>query len=617
MKNFFLFQVLKRGWHSFRLVWMPMAGYLLAVSLVSWGLLSPFVSWLLNLLTTGPGGRVIGNTELIGWVLSRQGLLFLAMGGSLALMSLVVQLVGLIWIARQRGQASIQFVKEALIRLFYAFPNLFRFCLTAFLLCLLMLLPLVLGLGAVYYFFLSAHDINFYLTAKPPAWTWALILAGLWTVIWACAASGLLVRWIYLLPLWLDQVRPFKKALGSSWRITRDVFWRLSGLMGLYILLWMSAQLAVGKGLVFMTSPGISLFSGNLWGLFMVICIYLALTTISSLIIHFVGAGWIVCTLTACYQDHSTSLFDYPPSKALSEPAQKHPLTPHQKLFRWIPVVSLVILTAMGVGSSWWLLQDRNLPSNPILIIAHRAGAHYGPENSLATLKIAIQKKADYAEIDVQRTFDGTVVVVHDQDLMRLAHDPRRIRETTYQDMSKVDIGSGFSKDFAGERLARLSDFLSAASGKIRLLIELKYYGEDPLLAEETVTLVRRAGMEKEVEFMSLNLEGVRQIKGLAPRVAAGYLLAAGLGDMARLDVDFLAVPVGQATAGRTKSPSEKGIKVYAWTVNDIDGILDLMEVGIDGVITDDPALARKAVEDIRKLSSMERLLFKFRHVWE
>ena len=617
MKNSFWFQALKQGWYGFRMVWMPMAGYLLAVSLVSWGLLAPFVSWLLSWLTAGPEGLIIGNTELIDWLLSRSGLLFLGLGGSLVLMSLVIQLVGLIWIARQKEQGGIQSVKEALIRLFYAFPNLFRFCVRVFFLCLVLLIPLVFGLGAVYYFFLSAHDINFYLTAKPPAWTWALVLAGLWTVMWACVTGGLLVRWIYLLPLWLDGVRPFRKALDGSWRITRVVFRRLSGLMGLYILLWVLAQMVVAQGLILVMSPGISFFSENLWGLFIIICIYLALTTIFSFVIHFMGAGWIVCTLMGCYRDHSISFFDYSPPKDLSAPVQKHSGTSHQKLNRLIVLGNLVVLVAVAIGFSGWLLQVRNLPSKPILIIAHRAGAHHGPENTLAALKTAIEQKADYAEIDVQRTLDGIVVVVHDQDLMRLARDPRRIRETSYQELSQVDIGSGFHKDFTDQRLARLSEFLSVASGKIRLLIELKYYGEDPLLAEETVRVVDQAHAEKEVAFMSLNFEGVRQIKRLAPQVSAGYLLAAGLGDMARSGVDFLAVPVGQATAEWMKAASEKGIKVYAWTVNDMDGILDLMEVGIDGVITDDPAMARKAIDDIRKLSALERFLFRFRHVWD
>jgi len=593
-----------------------MAGYLLAVWLVSWGLLSPFVSWMLSLLTAGPEGWFIGNTELIGWLLSRSGLLFLALWGSFALMSLVAQLVGLIWIARQWEQSGTRRVKEALIHLFYEFPSLFRFCVTAFLLCVLLMLPLVFGLGAVYYFFLSAHDINFYLTANPPAWTWALVLGGLWTFMWAGAAGGLLVRWIYLLPFWLDRVRPFRRALGNSWRITRGVFWRLSGLIGLCILLWMLAQLLAALGLILAMSPGISLFSQNLWGLFIVICIYLALTTILSFVIHFVGAGWTVSTVIACYQEHSTSLWGRPPSKVSSEPVQEHYSSDHPKLLRWVLLLSLATLVAMGIGFSGWLFQDRDLPAKPILIIAHRAGAHYGPENTLAALEKTIEQKADYAEIDVQRTFDGTVVVVHDQDLMRLARDPRRVRETTYQDLSKVDIGSGFNKEFAGERLARLSDFLSVASGKIRLLIELKYYGADPLLAGETAKLVHQAGMEKEVAFMSLSLEGVKQIKHLTPQIPAGYLFVAGLGDLAQLDVNFLAVPIGQATARLMKAAEEKGMKVYAWTVNDIDGILDLMEVGIDGIITDDPALARKAVEDIRKLSAMERFLFRFRHVW-
>ena len=89
-------------------------------------------------------------------------------------------------------------------------------------------------------------------------------------------------------------------------------------------------------------------------------------------------------------------------------------------------------------------------PSQPKApaIIAHRAGAHHAPENTLAALEIAVRQKADSAEIDVQRTLDGTVVVVHDQDLMKSARDPRRIGQTTYRDLSQVDIGSLFHPDF-------------------------------------------------------------------------------------------------------------------------------------------------------------------------
>jgi glycerophosphoryl diester phosphodiesterase len=287
------------------------------------------------------------------------------------------------------------------------------------------------------------------------------------------------------------------------------------------------------------------------------------------------------------------------------------------KLSSWALGIGIVILAVVGVALSWWMLRHQNLPAKAPAIIAHRAGAHHAPENTLAALEIAVRQKADYAEIDVQRTLDGTVIVIHDQDLMKLAHDPRRIDQTTYQELSQVDIGSLFHPDFKRERIARLSDFLSAAAGKIRLLIELKYYGEDNLLAGETLKLIRRAGMENEVQIMSLELKAVRQIQRLAPHITAGYVFAAGLGNLARLDVGFLAVPTGQATSKLMREAHEKGLMVYAWTVNDVDGILDLMEVGIDGLITDDSALAFKAIEDIRQLAPMERLLLRFRHLWD
>jgi glycerophosphoryl diester phosphodiesterase len=123
--------------------------------------------------------------------------------------------------------------------------------------------------------------------------------------------------------------------------------------------------------------------------------------------------------------------------------------------------------------------------------------------------------------------------------------------------------------------------------------------------------------MEKEVQIMSLELKAVRQIQRLAPQITVGYLFAAGLGDLARLDVGFLAVPTGQATSRLMREAHEKGLMVYAWTVNDVDGILDLMEVGIDGLITDDPALAFTAIQEIGELTPMERLILRFRHLWD
>ena len=617
MKTSYWFQSLQRGWKVAGQVWMPMAVYLLVVWLASLSLLSPLTSWALGQLLTGKGNLIVGNTDLIAWLVSPRGLLFLILSASFALLSLVIQVVGLIWIARHSETKGLQSVKQTIIRLSHAFAALYRFCLNAFLLCLILLLPLVVGLGMIYYFFLSTHDINFYLTAKPPTWYWALALAGLWMLIWAGIIGGLLIRWIYLLPLWLDGIRPFKTAMISSWRITKGVTRQLVFVISTCVLAWILVQFLVGQGLLLIMGSIASLLSQNIWVLFVTICLYLLVAAFSSLFINFFGSVWTTCTLVACYQDHA----NWPAANRLpggySKSAISHRSEIHRPQQSLIVGLILVILAAAGIALSWWFVPNRELPSKIPEIIAHRAGAHHAPENTLAALEMAIGQKADAAEIDVQRTLDGTVVVVHDQDLMKLARDPRRIDQTTYEDLSRIDIGSLFHPDFKLERIAKLSDFLSAAAGKIRLLIELKYYGNDNLLAGETLNLVRRAGMEEEVQIMSLDLKAVKQMQQLAPQIATGYVFAAGLGNLTQLDVAFLAVSSGQATGKLIREAHEKGLMVYAWTVNDVDGILDMMEVGIDGLITDDPALAIAAIQDIGQLSPMERLILRFRHLWD
>ena len=617
MKTSYWYQSLQRGWKVAGQVWMSMAGYLLVVWLVSLSLLSPLTSWALGQLLTGKGNLIVGNTDLIAWLLSPRGLLFLILSASFALLSLVIQVVGLIWIARHSETKGLQSVKQTVIRLSHAFAGLYRFCLKAFLLCIIFLLPMVIGLGMIYYFFLSAHDINFYLTAKPPVWYWALVLAGLWMLIWAAIIGALLVRWIYLLPIWLDGTRPFKNAMISSWRITKGVSRQLAGVISTCVLVWILTQFLVGEILILIMGSIASLLSQNIGGLFVTICLYLLVAAFSSLLINFFGSAWTICTLVACYRDHANLPVANRPSDGFSKSTKSHLSEIRHSPQSLIVGLSLIILAAVGIAFSWWFVPNRDLPAKIPEIIAHRAGAHHAPENTLAALELAIGQKADSAEIDVQRTLDGTVVVVHDQDLMKLARDPRRIDQTTYQDLSQVDIGSLFHPDFKLERIAKLSDFLSAAAGKIRLLIELKYYGDDNLLAGETLELVRKAGMEKEIQIMSLDLKAVMQMQQLAPQIATGYVFAAGLGNLTQLDVAFLAVSTGQATSKLLQEAHAKGIMVYAWTVNDVDGILDMMEVGIDGLITDDPALAIAAIQDIRQLTPMERLILRFRHLWD
>jgi glycerophosphoryl diester phosphodiesterase len=128
---------------------------------------------------------------------------------------------------------------------------------------------------------------------------------------------------------------------------------------------------------------------------------------------------------------------------------------------RW-PSFSVVL----GLGVSKFVI-SRLPEARPFVIIAHRAGALLAPENTLAALELAIEAGADYAEIDVQRTRDGVLVIVHDSDLKRVAGVPRRVRRSHYADIAHLVQGRGAPFPDELLRIATLEEFLERSRGRI------------------------------------------------------------------------------------------------------------------------------------------------------
>jgi glycerophosphoryl diester phosphodiesterase len=617
MKKLGSFDVLKRGWLLFHCSWKPMAAYTVLVWTATLGVLSPSATWILNRLVAQSGELVIGNNEMLSWLLSPKGLLALVLWGTLALLGLVLQATGLIRIAYEDRPKGNWAVKQALRWLLKDLYALFRFCISAFLLSVFMLMSLAAVLGAIYFLLLGAHDINYYLSVKPSELQWALALGGLCFLLWASAAGSLLLRWIYALPLWLDGHRPFRATLGASWNSTREWFFFLLRVTGACLAVIIVVLLILESGLFIAAGFVVSRLHHAVHALFFTISVYLVLAFVLEAAVTFIGMAWGTCVLVIFYRDHGRTGDQQKAFKSEEIPVKDSTETYSRRLFRpKIVLVAIFVFLLVSAAINVWLLNQKS-PGKIPLVIAHRAGALHAPENTLAALEIAIRQGADYAEIDVQRSRDGVVVVIHDADLMKLAQDPRRISETDYADLSRVDIGRKFNSDFTGERLARLSDFLQKASGRIKLMIELKYYGTDSELAKETVRIVREAGMAGEVSLMSLNILSVRQMQRLAPEIPVGYLSAVGLGRLTRLDVDFLAVSMRQAKTALLRRAGRKNMPVYVWTVNDVDKMLAMLELGVDGMITDEPGLTTEVIANVAKLLPAERFMLRFRHLWD
>src|SRR5262249_23806418 len=131
-----------------------------------------------------------------------------------------------------------------------------------------------------------------------------------------------------------------------------------------------------------------------------------------------------------------------------------------------------------------------------VQVTAHRGHSRAAPENTLSAIRKAIASGADYAEVDVQQTADGVVVLLHDSDLKRWAGDPRRVGELPFDEVRKLDVGNWFGPAFVGERVPTLAEVIGLYRGRIKLNVELKVYGPDQRLALEVARLLREHDFE-------------------------------------------------------------------------------------------------------------------------
>ena len=244
-------------------------------------------------------------------------------------------------------------------------------------------------------------------------------------------------------------------------------------------------------------------------------------------------------------------------------------------------------------------------------IIAHRGASAAAPENTMAAVNQAIADKADWVEIDVQETADGEIVVFHDSDFMKIANVDLKIWDATLADLANIDIGSWFDARYKAERVPTLRQVLAACKGKIRVIIELKYYGHNQQLEQRVADIVEAEDMQSDIVIMSLKKDKVQKMKALRPLWKVGLLTSVAVGDLTNAKADFLAVNVGIASRQFVRSAHNSGKEVFVWTINDAPTMSTLIGRGIDGLITDEPAVARMVLQHRTSMSPLGRLLLK------
>jgi glycerophosphoryl diester phosphodiesterase len=268
---------------------------------------------------------------------------------------------------------------------------------------------------------------------------------------------------------------------------------------------------------------------------------------------------------------------------------------------------SLVAALILATGAAYLLMRTA-WTDRPVAIFAHRGAAAEAPENTLAAFKLAGTQHTDYVELDVQETSDGVVVVAHDADLMKVGGSPLKIWEGTAGQLTVVDIGSYVGPQFASERVPTLAQALAACKGVSRVDIELKDYGHNERLEERVVELVEAAQMQDAIVTMSLSRNMVEKMKRLRPAWTSGLLSAKAIGDLSGVPADFLAVEKSMATRRFIRRAHRAGKPVYVWTVDDPARMVRMIGLGVDGIITNRPGVARDVVDRYAKMTQAERL---------
>lgn len=265
----------------------------------------------------------------------------------------------------------------------------------------------------------------------------------------------------------------------------------------------------------------------------------------------------------------------------------------------------MLAITGALAGASLFMIFDMayngSSPDWSVLgrteISAHRGSSKRAPENTLASIHTAIEEMADYSEIDVQTSEDGIVMVCHDLNLKRVAGVDKRLVSMTYRQLEQLDVGSHFSKEFAGERIPTLKQVLEACKGRIKLNIELKNIGNNTGLPEQVGALIMEYGMEDQCVITSLKLGYLRRVKEFNPNLKTGYILAAAYGNYYESnDFDFISIRSSFVNRRLVDAAHQDGKAVHVWTVNSRSELEQMKVLGVDNIITDDPVKAREVI---------------------
>lgn len=236
------------------------------------------------------------------------------------------------------------------------------------------------------------------------------------------------------------------------------------------------------------------------------------------------------------------------------------------------------------------------------LIIAHRGAKGEAPENTIAAFELALQQGCDAFELDIHLSKDGEIMVIHDDTVHRTTNGNGVVKEMTRAELQQLDAGSWFDSAYEGESIPTLREVFELAPRHLMMNIEIKG-GISEGVEEKLAALLEEYDLYDHVVVSSFHFDSLRTLEKLNSKVKTGLLYAQNFAHPELLPtttgVNAFSLHPYYLHLEETdfRSVQKEGLQMYAWTVNEENVMIKLIEKGIDGIITDYPGRLKKVME--------------------
>lgn len=234
-------------------------------------------------------------------------------------------------------------------------------------------------------------------------------------------------------------------------------------------------------------------------------------------------------------------------------------------------------------------------------IYGHR-GCAYEPENTLRSIKKAIELGIDGVEIDIRRCKSREIVAIHDEKVDRTTNSKGYVKDFNLKDLKKLNAGKGERIPTLEEVIIFIKKFNDENKKRIKLIIELK----DKDLEKDVIKLIKKYNIDNNTIVISFYHQLIKNIKS---KINAGILFVGNPINVSNLakNADFLFINFNYVDKNLIQNAHKYKLKVFVWNIDKIENLKKMLKLKVDGIGSNKPDVI---VNYFKKLKITNRNLY-------